>query len=196
MKTKADISAEISDVLAKDERIKLVWNRIGTAEDWPKPGVLFFDLLPVFANPDSLKALVDILKEQLAGVDFDYIGAFESRGFLMAEPLAYELGVPFVPLRKKGKIPPPVVSEEYQLEYGVDSIEVKATNDLNDKKIVLMDDLLATGGTMTAGVNLMHKLGAKVVKMLFILDLENLHSDHSVLRNSNYYSAISIKVDE
>jgi adenine phosphoribosyltransferase len=195
MKTKLDIEHEIEDQL-RDERIKLVWDHIGTVNDWPREGILFFDLLPVFANPKALKALVILLKEQLKDIDFDYVAAFESRGFLMAQPLAYELGIPFVPLRKKGKIPPPVVSEEYELEYGVDSVELKATNDLRGKKIVLMDDLLATGGTMTAGIRLVEKQGGIIQKLVFILDLKNLHKPSKELERAEAYSVLSLSVDE
>lgn len=193
MKTKEEITNEISNQLT-DDRIRLIWSRVNAAKNWPKEGILFFDVLPIFSNPDSMRALTALLKEQIENIDFDYMAAFESRGFLMAQPLSYMMDIPFIPLRKKGKIPPPVYTEEYELEYGVDSIEISAKNDLEGKRVVLVDDLLATGGTMSAGINLIERHGGQVEKLLFILDLVSLHPNKTRVDEFDSYKILSLNI--
>lgn len=146
--------------------------------DFPKKGIIFKDITPLLANPEAFesvsKQIVDAVKR--LGVEVDYVAAIESRGFIFAAPIAHALGAGFVPIRKPGKLPARTVSQSYQLEYGSDSIEIHA-DALGDKKgasVLLLDDLLATGGTMAAAVKLVEKVGGKVSAIAFVIELDFL----------------------
>ena len=145
-----------------------------TIPDFPEPGIMFRDITSVIQDPDGLKLAVDGLVDLLKDTDFDLIVGPESRGFIFGMPMAYNLHKPFVLVRKKGKLPRETVSVRYDLEYGSAEIEVHKEDIKPGERVVLVDDLLATGGTMSAAAELMKKLGANVVRMAFLIELEGL----------------------
>jgi len=154
--------------------MKTVKDYIRTIPDFPEPGIQFRDITSVLQDADGLQLAIDELQKKLEGVDFDVIAGAESRGFIMGMPLAYNLHKPFVPIRKKGKLPMDVVSKEYALEYGTATIEMHRDAIQPGQRVVLIDDLIATGGTMKAAAELVEELGGSVVKMLFLLELVDL----------------------
>ena len=129
----------------------------------------------VLQDPDGLKLAIDGLKERLDGVDFDVVVGAESRGFIFGAPLAYEFGKGFVPVRKKGKLPCETVSAKYDLEYGSAEIEMHKDSIKPGQKVVVVDDLIATGGTIEAAIKLIESLGGEVVKVLFLMELAGLN---------------------
>ena len=142
--------------------------------DFPKPGIIFRDLTGILEDADGLKLAIDSLQKELEGLDFDVIAGTESRGFIFGMPLAYNLHKPFVPIRKKGKLPREVVRQSYDLEYGSATIEMHKDALKPGQKVVLVDDLIATGGTIEAAAKLVEQLGGEVVKMLFVMELAGL----------------------
>lgn len=154
--------------------MKTVADFVTTIPDFPEPGILFRDVTSVLQDAEGLRLAIDELQKRLEGLDFDLIAGAESRGFIFGMPLAYNLGKPFVPIRKAGKLPRTVVQKEYALEYGTATIEVHKDAILPGQRVVLLDDLIATGGTMKAAAELVEELGGTVVKMLFLLELKGL----------------------
>ncbi|MGI6088808.1 adenine phosphoribosyltransferase [Bilifractor porci] len=142
--------------------------------DFPKPGIIFRDITGILEDADGLKLAIDSLQKELEGLDFDVIAGTESRGFIFGMPLAYNLHKPFVPIRKKGKLPREVVRQSYDLEYGSATIEMHKDALKPGQKVVLVDDLIATGGTIEAAAKLVEQLGGEVVKMLFVMELAGL----------------------
>ncbi|MBQ4617992.1 MAG: adenine phosphoribosyltransferase [Clostridia bacterium] len=142
--------------------------------DFPHEGILFRDVTSVLQDADGFKLAIDSLLERLEGVEFDVIAGVEARGFLFGAPLSYALHKPFVPVRKKGKLPRETVSCEYELEYGTAEIEIHTDAIKPGQKVVLLDDLLATGGTIKAAAELVEQLGGKIVKALFLVELKGL----------------------
>jgi adenine phosphoribosyltransferase len=140
--------------------------------DYPKPGILFRDVTGILASADGLRLAIDQLADRLQDVQFDAIVSMESRGFIFGMPLAYKLNKAFVPVRKPGKLPRETVSASYELEYGTDTLEMHKDALKPGARVVVVDDLLATGGTAGACARLVECLGAKVVKMLFVIELE------------------------
>lgn len=139
--------------------------------DFPETGVLFRDVLPVLAEPKAWRELLDGLEGLVRPLGVDAVMAPEARGFLLAGPLADRLGASVVPVRKSGKLPDPVFQEKYTLEYGENQLEVEVTDQLRGKRIVIVDDVLATGGTVRACANLAERLGAEVVGFAFLIEL-------------------------
>ncbi len=154
--------------------MKTVADYVVTIPDFPEPGIMFRDVTSVLQDAEGLRLAIDELQKRLEGLDFDVIAGAESRGFIFGMPLAYNLGKPFVPIRKAGKLPRAVVQKEYALEYGTATIEVHKDAILPGQRVVLLDDLIATGGTMKAAAELVEELGGTVVKMLFLLELKGL----------------------
>lgn len=154
--------------------MKTVADYVRTIPDFPEPGILFRDVTTVVQDPDGLRLAVDELIRRLDGVDFDVIVGIESRGFIFGAPIAYALHKSFVPARKPGKLPCATVSKEYSLEYGTATIEMHADSIKPGQKVVLVDDLIATGGTVRAAADLVEQLGGKVVECLFLLELAGL----------------------
>ena len=142
--------------------------------DFPKPGILFRGVTGVLASGEGFRLAVDEYCRRLEGVDFDLVLGMESRGFLFGAPVACRLGKGFVPVRKPGKLPRETIAESYDLEYGQATLEVHKDDIRPGQKIVIVDDLLATGGTAEAAAKLVERLGGTVVKMVFLIELVDL----------------------
>ena len=154
--------------------MKTVADYVRTIPDFPEKGIMFRDVTSVLQSAEGLRLAVNELQSRLEGLDFDVIAGAESRGFIFGMPLAYNLGKPFVPIRKAGKLPCAVVQKEYALEYGTATIEIHKDAITPGMKVVLLDDLIATGGTIKAAAELVEELGGEVVKILFLLELKGL----------------------
>ena len=160
-----------------------------TVPDYPEPGIMFRDVTSILQDPEGLKLSIHEMMHLLEGVEFDVIAGAESRGFLFGMPIAYNKHKSFVPIRKKGKLPRETISEKYDLEYGTAEIEIHKDAIFPGQRVVLVDDLLATGGTAKAAVDLIERLGGKVVKIIFVMELEGLHG-RDKLQGYNVDSAI------
>jgi len=143
--------------------------------DFPKEGILFKDITPLLRDPGAFSRTLEALRDHHAGDRVQVVAAVESRGFIFGAALAVRLGAGFVPIRKPGKLPYQTVSETYELEYGTDTIEVHKDAVSKGDRVLVVDDLLATGGTARAAINLMRKLGADVVGATFLVELDFLH---------------------
>lgn len=142
--------------------------------DFPEPGIIFRDVTSILQDADGLALSVDMIMKELEGVDFDVVVGPESRGFIFGMPIAYNLHKAFVPVRKKGKLPRETVEMEYELEYGTGVIEIHKDAIMPGQKIVIVDDLIATGGTTEAIIKLIESLGGEVVKICFVMELAGL----------------------
>lgn len=149
-------------------------SRIRTVPHYPKQGVMFRDITTLLKDPVGLRTTVNELTNRYAGMKIDKIAGIESRGFIIGAAVAYKLGLGFVPIRKKGKLPAETVGHDYELEYGVDRIEVHVDAIAKGERILLVDDLIATGGTAEAAVKLIESLGGTVVGCCFVIDLPDL----------------------
>lgn len=152
----------------------LIRDTIRTVPDWPLPGVQFRDITPLLNEPRVFRLLIDAFVHRYFGQAVDAVAGIDARGFIIGSVLAYELGVAFVPIRKKGKLPFETLEESYALEYGQATVEVHADAVKPGARVVLIDDLIATGGTMLAGKRLLERLGAKVIEGAAIVDLPEL----------------------
>lgn len=139
--------------------------------DFPKPGILFRDITPLLANPASLQYSIDMFAERVANYQPDYIAAIESRGFIFGMPLAYKMGVGFAPVRKPGKLPSAIHTASYTLEYGTDTLELHQDAFPQGSRVLIVDDLIATGGTAAATAELVEKTGSQVVGYGFVIEL-------------------------
>ncbi len=155
--------------------MKKVEDYIINIPDFPEPGIIFRDITGVLNDAEGLQLSIDELYKLLDGVDFDVVAGAEARGFLFGMPLAYKAKKRFVPVRKKGKLPRETVQKEYSLEYGTATIEVHKDDIKPGDKVVIVDDLMATGGTIRATIDLIEELGGEVVKVLFLIELEGLN---------------------
>jgi len=144
--------------------------------DFPKPGILFRDITTLLQDPAGLRYTIDFLAQKCAdaSIQVDYIVGIESRGFIFGSPLAYKLGAGFIPVRKKGKLPAAVYRIEYGLEYGTDCLEVHQDALHPGSKVLIVDDLIATGGTASATANLIQKIGCELIGFGFIIELRDL----------------------
>ena len=142
--------------------------------DFPIPGILFYDISTLLANPDAWKYALDELEKIVSDWKPDILAGIESRGFLLSSALADRMNLPMTMIRKKGKLPGEVISHEYELEYGTDIIEIQADAITNGQSVVILDDLLATGGTLAASGELLTSVGANIVGCAVIIDLEFL----------------------
>ena len=142
--------------------------------DFPKPGILFRDITTLLRDPEGLRHTVDQLAEEFSGQSVDYVVGMESRGFIFGTPLAYKLGAGFIPVRKPGKLPAAVHAVEYSLEYGSDTLEVHRDALEPPSRILIVDDLIATGGTAAATAELVHRTGCELVGFGFIIELAAL----------------------
>ncbi len=148
---------------------------VTTIPNFPKEGIMFRDITTIVQDPDGLKMAIDQLVERLKDVEFSAIVGSESRGFLFGAPVAYAMGKGFILARKKGKLPRTVVSEEYALEYGTATIEMHADSIQPGQRVVIIDDLVATGGTTEAIIKLIERMGGEVVRVGFVMELAGLH---------------------
>jgi len=156
---------------AKYQEIK---EKIRTIPDFPKPGIMFRDITTLFKDKEAMKKVIEIFYNRYKDKQIDIVAGIEARGFIIAGILAEKLNASFIPIRKKGKLPAETISQEYDLEYGTDSVEIHKDAIQPGQKVVLIDDLIATGGTAKASCQLIEKLGGKVIEAAFIIDLVDL----------------------
>jgi len=149
-------------------------DHIRAVPDFPRPGIVFRDITPLLAEPTVFRTVIEALVDHVGDRRVDKVVAIEARGFIVAAPLAYALGAGFVPVRKAGKLPGRVEREEYSLEYGQDCLEIHADALVPGESVLIVDDVLATGGTAAATVALVEKLGASVVGLAFVIELDAL----------------------
>jgi adenine phosphoribosyltransferase len=151
-------------------------SKIRTIPNYPKKGIMFRDITTLIKDPVGFRLVIDSMTQRYLHADFNFdtIVGIESRGFIIGSALAYTLGKGFIPIRKKGKLPAEVVSQEYELEYGTDRIEIHKDALKKGERVILVDDLLATGGTALAAAALVEKLGSVVVEMAFVVDLPDV----------------------
>ncbi|WP_091766861.1 adenine phosphoribosyltransferase [Maricaulis salignorans] len=147
---------------------------IRTIPDYPKPGVMFRDVTTLIGDPRAFRIAIDQMVQPWAGAKIDQVAGTEARGFILGGAVAHQLSVGFVPVRKKGKLPWRTLSEEYELEYGTDTIEIHSDAVREGDRVLLVDDLIATGGTAEASIKLLQRAGATVVGATFIIDLPEL----------------------
>ena len=154
--------------------MKKIEEYVRSIPDFPEPGIIFRDITSVLQDADGLQLAIDSMIKLLDGVDYDVVAGTESRGFIFGVPIAYEMHKPFVPVRKKGKLPCETISQSYDLEYGQATIEMHKDSIKPGQKVVLVDDLIATGGTIEAAIKLVEQLGGEVVKVIFLMELSGL----------------------
>ena len=154
--------------------MKKVEDYVVSIPDFPEPGIIFRDVTSVIQDADGLQLAIDEMQKLLDGVEFDVIAGAESRGFIFGMPIAYNLKKPFVLVRKKGKLPRETVEMSYDLEYGSATIEMHKDSIKPGQKVVIVDDLIATGGTIEAAAKLVEQLGGEVVKIIFLMELAGL----------------------
>lgn len=147
---------------------------IRTIPDYPKPGIMFRDITTLLADPAGLRAAIDELIWPFLGGQVDHVVGIEARGFILGGAVAHELGRGFVPMRKKGKLPFKTIGQDYELEYGVDTVEIHADAIRKGDRVLLVDDLVATGGTANAAIDLIRKSGGEVIAACFIIDLPDI----------------------
>ncbi|MBC7203068.1 MAG: adenine phosphoribosyltransferase [Pusillimonas sp.] len=155
-------------------------NAIRSVPDWPSPGVTFRDITPILQDPRSFRVLVDLFVYRYMRHRLDLVAGVDARGFILGAVLAYELNLGFVPVRKKGKLPFQTLAEEYTLEYGNATVEMHTDAVKPGQRVLLIDDLIATGGTMVAAAKLLQRLGANVVEAAAIIDLPDLGGSKSL----------------
>jgi len=149
-------------------------SNIRTVSDWPQAGVLFRDITPLLQNPKAFRVLIDLFVHRYMDANLDLIAGMDARGFIIGSVVAYELNLGFVPIRKKGKLPFTTHSEDYALEYGSATVQMHTDACKNGDRVVIIDDLIATGGTMLAGKKLLEKNGATIVEGAAIINLVEL----------------------
>jgi len=154
--------------------MKKLEDYVTSIPDFPEPGIVFRDVTSILQDADGLKLAIDSMQELIGDVDYDVIVGTESRGFIFGVPIAYNMHKEFVPVRKKGKLPRETVAMDYDLEYGSAEIEMHKDAIRPGQKVVIIDDLIATGGTVEASIKLIESLGGIVVKIVFLLELKGL----------------------
>ncbi len=155
--------------------MKKIEDYVRSIPDFPEPGIIFRDVTSILQDADGLQLAIDSMQDCLKGLDVDVIVGTESRGFIFGMPIAYNLHKPFVPIRKKGKLPCETVSRSYDLEYGSATIEIHKDAIKPGQKVAIIDDLIATGGTIEAAAKLVEELGGEVVKIVFLMELAGLN---------------------
>ena len=182
---------QLTSPLVASEKIEWLKSKIRDIADFPKPGIVFKDLTTLLKDADAFSCVIDVLSDHFRTLKPDYIAGIEARGFILAPVIAHKIGVGFIPIRKAGKLPYRVVKETYNLEYGTDTVEVH--EDAVDKgaKVVLIDDLLATGGTALAAYNLLTKVGADVISIGFVVELGFLNGRARLPANVDVVSVLN-----
>jgi len=165
---------------------------IRTIPDYPKPGIMFRDITTLLTDARAFRKAIDELVQPLAGEKIDLVAGIEARGFILGGAIAHQLSCGFVPIRKKGKLPFDRISETYELEYGVDEVEIHVDAVKKGDRVLLVDDLIATGGTALASLKLLERVGAEVVLCAFVVDLPDLGGAKK-LQNAGY--AVTSLVD-
>ncbi|KAI0990622.1 hypothetical protein GJ496_008564 [Pomphorhynchus laevis] len=167
----------------KDARLVKIWQSLKIFQDFPKPGIKFIDIFPLFQNPYNFQTLIDFCKEHIINdlkSNIDCIVGVELRGCLFGVPLALQLNMPFVAVRKMGKLPGEVVSQSYGTEYSKECMEMQTSSLIKGWKVLIVDDLLATGGTISAATELVRKLGCTPVECLVIIELLSINGRQNV----------------
>lgn len=154
--------------------MKKIEEYVRSIPDFPEPGIIFRDVTSILQDADGLKLAIDSMQDYLKDVDVDVILGTESRGFIFGVPIAYNLHKPFVPVRKKGKLPCETIERSYDLEYGSATIEMHKDSIKPGQKVAIIDDLIATGGTIEAAIKMVEELGGEVVKVIFLMELAGL----------------------
>lgn len=158
----------------------LIRRTIRSVPNWPKPGVTFRDITPVLQDPRTFRILIDLFVYRYMRQRLDLVAGVDARGFIVGSVLAYELNLGFVPVRKKGKLPYETLSEDYSLEYDNATVEIHADAVRTGQRVLLVDDLIATGGTMLAAIKLLQRMGANVVEAAGIIDLPELGGSSAI----------------
>jgi len=166
--------------------------KIRTIPDWPKKNIMFRDITTLLKDPEGFKETIDTLVERYKDKKIDMVVGIESRGFILGAPIAYLLGCGFVPIRKPGKLPGECISESYTLEYGTDTIEMHKDAIKPSDRVLIVDDLLATGGTISAARNLIKKVKGEIVECVFIVELTDLKGRDKI-KGENIYSLIQFE---
>lgn len=165
-------------------------NSIRNIPDYPKPGIQFKDITTAMKNPAIFKEMIDLLAAHFAAQKIDYIVGIDARGFIFGGALAYKLGCGFVPVRKPGKLPADTIAEEYALEYGTDTLEIHKDALKKGDRVIIVDDLIAVGGTAQAAANLVQKLGATIVAFAFAIELTALKGREKLQHLAEVYSLV------
>lgn len=175
----------------KDEDKNLLSSHIRDVEDFPQPGIVFKDITPLLGSTKAFNILMDHLTERYLGYELDYIAGIDARGFIFGSVLADRLGVGFVPIRKKNKLPFTTIAQKYSLEYGFDEVEIHidAFGEKKGAKVLLIDDLIATGGTAKAANELIKSAGADCVEVCFVIELKFLNG-RLLFKDDNIYSVL------
>lgn len=180
-------------ILNEDDK-KILLDSIRDIKDFPKPGIIFKDITTLLNNKEAYKLLMNHLEDRYKDYNLDYIAGIDSRGFIFGAALADRLGIGFVPVRKKGKLPSTTVCEKYELEYGFDEVELHldAFRDQKDARVLLIDDIIVSGGTAYAAANLINKLNVNLVEMCFLMDIEFLEGSKKLEKVAPVYSVLTI----
>ena len=155
-------------------KMKKIEEYVRSIPDFPEEGIIFRDVTSILQDADGLQLSINLMQEKLKDIEFDVVVGTESRGFIFCVPVAYNMHKPFVPVRKKGKLPCETISMKYDLEYGTAEIEMHKDSIKPGQKVVVIDDLIATGGTIEAAIKLIEQLGGEVVKVIFLMELAGL----------------------
>lgn len=170
-------------------------SKIASIPDYPEPGVVFKDITPLLADGEGFSAVIDAIADRFKDAGVTKVVGAEARGFMIGAPVAYRLNAGFVPARKPGKLPRATLSEEYELEYGVDRLEIHADALCADDVVLLVDDLVATGGTAVAQVRLVQKFGARLAGLGFLMELEFLEPRTCISRatDADVFSLVKVR---
>lgn len=178
--------------MLKDENRKIIVDAIREIPDFPQAGIIFKDISTILNNAQAFGLLMDHLRDRYKEMNLDFIAGIDARGFIFGAALARDLGLGFVPIRKKGKLPYTTISEKYALEYGFDEVEIHidAFKNIENARVLLIDDLIATGGTAFAAANLIEKSGGKCVESCFIMSLNFLGGSKKLEEIAPVYSVL------
>ena len=175
--------------------VEQVRDKIRDIPDFPKKGILFRDITTALKDKDALKQMIDYLADKFKDEKIDYIVGLESRGFIFGMPLAYNFNAGFIPIRKPNKLPGETLSETYDLEYGTDTFEIHADALKKGDRVLIVDDLLATGGTAAAACNLVKRTGAEIVGCAFIIELDDLGGRNKMPKDCKIVSMVHYEGD-